>query len=109
MIRRLTILFEQKEGISGVISPERMESFLRTTLERAGADEMVTPREIIRDYLTLLSILRDHPDADFDKLIRPNDAPPTNDDLHDEPLIGSYAGRNVQGDKPAVSVFDIDL
>ena len=109
LIRRLTILFEQKEGISGVISPERMESFLRTTLERAGADEMVTPREIIRDYLTLLSILRDHPDADFDKLIRPTDAPPSNDAAHDEPLIGSFSDRTGQGEKPAVSVFDIDL
>ena len=108
LIRRLTILFEQKEGISDVISPERMESFLRTTLERAGADEMVTPREIIRDYLTLLSILRDHPDADFDKLIRPTDAPPASDP-QDEPLIGSFADSNGQGEKPAVSVFDIDL
>ena len=86
-----------------------MESFLRTTLERAGADEMVTPREIIRDYLTLLSILRDHPDADFDKLIRPTDAPPSNDAAHDEPLIGSFSDRTGQGEKPAVSVFDIDL
>lgn len=108
LIRRLTILFEQKEGITGVISSERMERFLRTTLARAGADEMVTPREIIRDYLTLLSILRDHPDADFDKLIAPTDAPDTNGGDACEPLIGAQNGAE-SGSKPTVSVFDIDL
>ena len=108
LIRRLTILFEQKEGITGVISPERMERFLRTTLARAGADEMVTPREIIRDYLTLLAILRDHPDADFDKLIAPTDAPLPSDEDTDEPLIGSEpVSDGVK--KTAVSVFDLDL
>ena len=108
LIRRLTILFEQKEGITGVISPERMEQFLRTTLARAGADEMVTPREIIRDYLTLLAILRDHPDADFDKLIAPTDAPLPSDEDTDEPLIGSEpVSDGVK--KTAVSVFDLDL
>ncbi|MBP5428032.1 MAG: ATP-binding protein [Clostridia bacterium] len=108
LIRRLTILFEQKEGISGVISPERMETFLRVTLTRAGADEMVTPREIIRDYLTLLSILRDHPDADFDKLIAPTDLPLSSEGEADAPLIGSEPA-SVGVKKPTVSVFDLDL
>ena len=36
---------------------------------RAGADEMLTPREIIRDYLTLLNILRDNDSASFDDLM----------------------------------------
>ena len=111
LIRRLSILFEQKEGVSDVITPEKMERFLSATLARAGADEMVTPREIIRDYLTLLAILRDHPDADFDKLIQPTDAPLSDEGrvARDEPLIGVPSDENGQGKRPAVSVFDIDL
>ncbi len=111
LIRRLTILFEQKDGISDVITPEQMERFLSATLARAGADEMVTPREIIRDYLTLLAILRDHPDADFDKLIQPTDAPSSDvgATVREEPLIGAPADENGQGKRPSVSVFDIDL
>ena len=111
LIRRLSILFEQKEGVSDVITPEKMERFLSATLARAGADEMVTPREIIRDYLTLLAILRDHPDADFDKLIQPTDAPLSDEGgvAWDEPLIGVPSDENGQGKRPAVSVFDIDL
>jgi hypothetical protein len=30
---------------------------------------MITPREIIRDYLTLLTIMRDNPTARFDELV----------------------------------------
>ena len=33
---------------------------------------MITPREIIRDYLTMLNILRDNPDASFDTLLSRN-------------------------------------
>ena len=112
LIRRLTILFEEKEGVRDLISPERMERFLTASLARAGAEEMVTPREIIRDYLTLLSILRDHPDADFDKLLGESGAPLPGDEREDaigETLIGSPSDRNERGSKPAVSVFDLDL
>ena len=42
---------------------------MNKALSRAGAVEMVTPREIIRDYLTMLSILKDNPDATFAKLV----------------------------------------
>ena len=112
LIRRLTILFEQKEGVSGVIDPERMERFLRVTLARAGADEMVTPREIIRDYLTLLSILRDHPDADFDNLLAPADGavyPEEDEPASGEPLFGGSPADKNDAPRAPVSVFDIDL
>jgi hypothetical protein len=42
---------------------------MRQALSKTGADEMITPREIIRDYLTLLNILRDNKDASFAELI----------------------------------------
>ena len=42
-----------------------MEEFLVTSLSRAGADTMVTPREIIRDYVTLLDLLYSNPGKTF--------------------------------------------
>ena len=38
-------------------TPEEMRDFLYFMLSRAGANEMITPREIIRSYLTALGIL----------------------------------------------------
>lgn len=69
LLSRLTILFSTREGVAARITPEEMQEFLRHALSRAGADEMVTPREIIRDYLTLLSILRDNPEASFAEMM----------------------------------------
>lgn len=41
------------------------ERFLSKCLEAAGADIMITPREMIRDYISVLNILYQNPNADF--------------------------------------------
>ena len=56
LIARVTVLFEQGYGHVDV-TPEEMRDFLYFMLSRAGADTMITPREIIRSYLTALGIL----------------------------------------------------
>ena len=43
--------------------------FLTDTLSRIGAEELMTPREMIRNYLSLLAVLRDNPNASFEALI----------------------------------------
>ena len=53
---RVTNLFRQGYGDVDV-TPEEMRDFLYFMLSRAGANEMITPREIIRSYLTALGIL----------------------------------------------------
>ena len=40
--------------IPELLDGEHMERFLSAALSRAGAPEMITPRELIRDYLALL-------------------------------------------------------
>lgn len=70
LVRRLTKLYSEREGISSpLLSDEEISQFMEQALSRTGADEMITPREIIRDYLTLLNILRDNKDASFAELI----------------------------------------
>ena len=71
LVIRLTKLFAQREGMSQPpITDAEAEKFITAALGRAGAEEMITPREIIRDYLTLLGIMRDNPGVKFDDLIR---------------------------------------
>ena len=70
LVRRLTKLYSEREEIdSPLLSDEEISEFMKQALSRTGADEMITPREIIRDYLTLLNILRDNKDASFAELI----------------------------------------
>ena len=70
-MKRLTKLYAQKEGTdTPPLTDGQIELFMTRALARAGAEEMITPREIIRDYLTLLNILRDNKDANFDVLLK---------------------------------------
>lgn len=70
LVRRLTRLYSEREGLDApLLTDDEISDFMRQALSRTGADEMITPREIIRDYLTLLNILRDNKDASFAELI----------------------------------------
>ncbi len=69
LIVRLTKLHAQYYGAEPRITAEEQQEFLKICLSRAGADTMITPREIIRDYVSLLNILMQNPDADASALI----------------------------------------
>ncbi len=69
LIARLTRLYAQQTGETDPVTPQQMETFLRSALSRAGAEEMITPREIIRDYLSLLHILHEHAEVGFEELM----------------------------------------
>jgi hypothetical protein len=42
-----------------------MVDFLKICLSRAGANSMITPREMLRDYMTVLNILMQNPECGF--------------------------------------------
>ena len=87
-----------------LVTDGEIESFIRTSTARAGADEMITPREIIRDFLTLLNILRDNPTATFDELVKNVTAqskPASTSELEFVPIEAPKTGK--------VSLFDIDI
>ncbi|MBO5648451.1 MAG: ATP-binding protein [Clostridia bacterium] len=65
LIARIARLHGQNYGWDVRVTTEDMTAFLRLCLARAGADAMITPREIIRDFCTVLNILLQNPDASF--------------------------------------------
>ena len=64
--------------------------FLKIYMSRVGANTLVTPREIIRDFLTILDIMYQNPDADFNEIINreQNFAPAKDTDNDIEPDRG---------------------
>ncbi len=52
------------------ISDEEKLEFLKIYGERMGADSLLTPREVIRDFLTLLNILMQNPGISFSELLK---------------------------------------
>lgn len=69
LISRITRLYAQNYNWNPRIGDEEMLRFLRVCLERAGANSMITPREMLRDYMTVLNILMQNPDASFDDIV----------------------------------------
>ena len=105
LVKRLTKLYQQREGVKDApLGDDEIERFLSCALAKAGAEELITPREIIRDYLTLLNILRDNPEADFGKLIDKvtfaSGEPTQHSESSDKPVTSSTK---------KVTIFDIDI
>ncbi len=71
LVRRITVLYAQyyQWDASARITGEDQVAFLRLCLSRAGADSLITPREMLRDYMTVLDILLQNPEADFARVM----------------------------------------
>ena len=70
LVKRLTNLYAMRDGTEPLVTDSEIEEFVTVVRGRAGADEMLTPREIIRDYLSFLNILRDNSGVTFKQLLR---------------------------------------
>ena len=69
LIVRITNLHAQNYSWNPRISMEQMQQFLQICLSRAGADSMITPREMLRDYMTVLHILMQNEEVSFDEVL----------------------------------------
>ena len=69
LVARITALHAQNYGWEPRVTNEDMLVFLKLCLDRAGADTMITPREIIRDSMTVLNILMQNPDTSFSDVV----------------------------------------
>ena len=106
LVVRLYKLYVQKEGDKApVLSSEQIERFMSMALGKIGAEDMITPREIIRDFLTLLNILRDNPEATFDALLKGMAvAAPEQQSIDASPMQ-----NNGTAQKKTVTIFDIEI
>ncbi len=69
LIVRVTALYAEYYNWTPRITEAEQLRFLSICLSRAGADSMITPREILRDYMTVLGILMQNEDADFERIV----------------------------------------
>ena len=69
LIRRVTGLYAQFYKWDARITDAQQLAFLNLCLSRAGADSMITPREMLRDYMTVLNILMQNPEATFEQVV----------------------------------------
>lgn len=69
LIVRATALHAQHYRWQPRITTEQQARFLQLSLARAGGNVMMTPRELLRDYLTVLDILMQNAEVDFERIV----------------------------------------
>ena len=104
LVKRLTNLYAMRDGSEPLVSDSEIGEFVAMARSRAGADEMLTPREIIRDYLSFLNVLHDNKNAKFRDLMKTASfkIEPEMSEAEEEPLKPIEQNRKV-------SLFDIDI
>lgn len=81
LLTKLKSIFEINYKTELNVSDDDITTFMEEMFNKPGASEFLTPREVIRDFLNILSIIRQNPAVDKKKLFgeieitdeRPND------------------------------------
>lgn len=73
LLERLCELHSFHYAYDCSLGQKELTEFINTVLERLGADQLLTPREVTRDFLGLLNILYQNPNVTFEDLINEDD------------------------------------
>ena len=103
LIARITNLHAQNYNWTPRVTDEDMAAFLKICLERAGADTLITPREIIRDYMTVMNILFQNPETTFSDVVGSGVVSLKHGDNDDDKVIGDDKPETGETKKPSVS------
>jgi hypothetical protein len=69
LLQRLRHLHAMYHGYPERVTDQELKEFMEETLNRLGADRFATPREIIRDLISVLNLVQQNPELSFDKLV----------------------------------------
>ncbi|MHB8624604.1 MAG: ATP-binding protein [Aggregatilineales bacterium] len=69
LLQRIRELHALHYGYSSSVTDAQIKSLIDKALERIGADQLLTPREVIRDFVSILNILHDNPAQTFEMLV----------------------------------------
>lgn len=69
LAEKLAAIHGQLFDYEPALSTSQLALFIKTEFERVGAETHITPREVIRDFIELLDIMYQNPDASLDELL----------------------------------------
>ena len=90
LLRRVSDLHKIHYGYEKQVSEEELIAFMQIVANRLGADELLTPREVLRDFVSILNFIHQNPETSFLSMfgddfliVRPDDQK-INDEFIDE-------------------------
>lgn len=69
LLEKLKEIFDLNYGVNIDITGDDIQMFMEEMFNKPGAEEFLTPREVIRDFINILNLLRQNPGADKRSLI----------------------------------------
>jgi hypothetical protein len=70
LLQKLKAIFDFHYGVQSNINDTDIHNFMEVVYNKPGAKEFLTPREVIKDFLSILSILRQNPGLEKSKLFK---------------------------------------
>jgi hypothetical protein len=77
LLQRLAEMHQHHYDYTKPLSSQEMKEFLRVISDRVGADKLLTPGEIVRDFMSVLSILHQNPQLSLSQLLQRSDFQPS--------------------------------
>lgn len=68
LLKKLKEVFDYNYKVELAVTDSDIQQFMEELFNKPGANEFLTPREVIRDFLNILSIIRQNPQVDKKKL-----------------------------------------
>ena len=69
LLERLMNVFCAHNQLDSLLTHEQLVAFMQTASDRLGADRLLTPREVTRDFITLMNLLHQNPEETFESLM----------------------------------------
>ncbi|AJS60970.1 ATP-binding protein [Paenibacillus sp. IHBB 10380] len=69
LLQKLRSIHSMQYGYTAQLTDDQLVQFMELAVGRMGADELLTTREVVRDFMDLLNTLYQNPEKSFDDLI----------------------------------------
>ena len=69
LLRRLIDVHTAHHRYESELTTEDLQTFMQEVVNRLGAEKLLTPREVVRDFISVLNLLQQNPDVTFNELI----------------------------------------
>ncbi|HJA94301.1 MAG TPA: ATP-binding protein [Candidatus Eisenbergiella merdipullorum] len=73
LCEKLSDMHADLYGYQRKLGTDELARFIKLEYGRIGADQNITPREVIRDFIELLDLLYQNPEMDMDSLLQSDD------------------------------------
>ena len=73
LLQRLQELHGIQYGYVPKLNDSHVQSFMAEILNRVGADQLLTPRELVRDFIAILNVLQQNPNQTFESIVHGGD------------------------------------